>query len=584
MLRCPKCNRTYENESQKFCTRDGGRLIPVESAGFDPNSTVVAGQPKPFDPNATVVSQPPPQKAQSNAPQEAFDPNKTVVAPPPPPPQPSPDPNATLYSPPPQSSPDPNATLYSPPSPQTPSPQTPPPQPSPKEQNPQLFQTIASVSVPANPPAPPPANPPYDSTESVGQPSYPSTPSQHSYAPQQTPPPSAPQQPQTPQIPMPARYEAGGATSIDLKQPTSPVNQPSSSQGGQTSDDLGFQTNVGYQTEFGYQTDVDYRGAAPTSAQLQPPPGMEDMHTRVLSQTGNYNEAVQTVTPAVVPTKPPVAAPPKKKSKAFLFLGLGAIFLALFLVVGTAGVVIFLKPELIGMGKKEPGNVNNTNNTNGSANQANNNQTGQTNSNNSNTNNTNDNNNTNTNEIPPPPNSAQFVNSETNASGDLANHFAPFSFYYPQNWTKTPSPKGYFVEVIRKLPDGFPQEHFAASYYNSKGTLDADRVDFEKKVQESSAELAKVFPGYKKISEGETKVNGIAGYEFKFSGQIDDAKKGMVNFYGRMVFLPPGKDAEKNGVKLLMYGTSLAPEFQSMDDFGLKGELPVILNSFKLGQ
>ncbi len=40
MKRCPKCSRTFPDESQKFCTVDGGLLIsdPV----FDPNVTIRA--------------------------------------------------------------------------------------------------------------------------------------------------------------------------------------------------------------------------------------------------------------------------------------------------------------------------------------------------------------------------------------------------------------------------------------------------------------------------------------------------------------------------------------------------------------
>ena len=40
MKRCPKCNRTFPEESQKFCTVDGGLLI-TEPA-FDPNMTIRA--------------------------------------------------------------------------------------------------------------------------------------------------------------------------------------------------------------------------------------------------------------------------------------------------------------------------------------------------------------------------------------------------------------------------------------------------------------------------------------------------------------------------------------------------------------
>lgn len=40
MKRCPKCNRTFPDEHQKFCTVDGGLLI-TEPA-FDPNATIRA--------------------------------------------------------------------------------------------------------------------------------------------------------------------------------------------------------------------------------------------------------------------------------------------------------------------------------------------------------------------------------------------------------------------------------------------------------------------------------------------------------------------------------------------------------------
>ena len=40
MKRCPKCNRTFPDENQKFCTVDGGLLIGTPA--FDPNATMRA--------------------------------------------------------------------------------------------------------------------------------------------------------------------------------------------------------------------------------------------------------------------------------------------------------------------------------------------------------------------------------------------------------------------------------------------------------------------------------------------------------------------------------------------------------------
>src|SRR5215475_9970728 len=40
MKSCPKCNRTFPDEGQKFCTFDGGLLIAPQT--FDPNATIRA--------------------------------------------------------------------------------------------------------------------------------------------------------------------------------------------------------------------------------------------------------------------------------------------------------------------------------------------------------------------------------------------------------------------------------------------------------------------------------------------------------------------------------------------------------------
>src|SRR5688572_30573397 len=71
MRRCPKCNRTYSTDTQKFCTHDGGLLFTVqqeltETVQFD-SSKVRDAVAKPttrdlsehqtvaFDPEATIV-------------------------------------------------------------------------------------------------------------------------------------------------------------------------------------------------------------------------------------------------------------------------------------------------------------------------------------------------------------------------------------------------------------------------------------------------------------------------------------------------------------------------------------------------
>ena len=131
MKRCPKCNRTYSTDTQKFCTHDGGLLFTVQddlgqTVQFD-SSKVRPAVAKPttrdlneqqqaaFDPEATVVSsrvsdgtqqvrardtgslQPPPQTQYYGAP--ASEPNTGPVAPPPPVAAPAPPPAPPVAAP-----------------------------------------------------------------------------------------------------------------------------------------------------------------------------------------------------------------------------------------------------------------------------------------------------------------------------------------------------------------------------------------------------------------------------------------------------------------------------------------------------
>jgi hypothetical protein len=110
MKSCPKCNRTFPDEGQKFCTFDGGLLIAPQT--FDPNATIRAtsidlnaASERPTsrdlpDPNATMIESYPatvalprntgPTGAPTGAPNTADIAKPAPPPPPPPPPPPAP--------------------------------------------------------------------------------------------------------------------------------------------------------------------------------------------------------------------------------------------------------------------------------------------------------------------------------------------------------------------------------------------------------------------------------------------------------------------------------------------------------------
>lgn len=188
-----------------------------------------------------------------------------------------------------------------------------------------------------------------------------------------------------------------------------------------------------------------------------------------------------------------------------------------------------------------------------------------------------------------PPNSVKFENSASNLDGKLAEHYVDFYFYYPQSWQKNAKAgvpgAANFVEVERKLPPDFTQENLTVSWYESKGTVEADLAGkLPALIKEWDANFAKTLPEYQKVSEGKTTINGIDGYELRFKALSRGTEKGDLNIWGRVVFLPPGDEESTKGVTLLMLTTSLAPELQGVDDVGSKGELAMLLNTFTLGK
>jgi hypothetical protein len=279
--------------------------------------------------------------------------------------------------------------------------------------------------------------------------------------------------------------------------------------------------------------------------------------------------------PPVAPTMPAAATaavPAKKKSKLPLVLGILAVLLLLGIGGAVAAFFLIVKPRLQQLNPDQPVVARETKTPTASSPEV---------------------------SVPspevkpsepefvPPPDTTKFTNSAASLDGGLAEHYFDFSFYYPNSWL--PDPKagvagsGNFAKVERRLPPDFTQENFAVRWYESKGTYEADLPEFPKLVEQYNTGLAKAFPGYRKVSEGPTKINSLDAYELKWQGLSKGTEKGDLQLWGRVVFVPSGVAESHNGAVLTMFTTSLAPELSSIEDVGTRGEMPVILESFRFG-
>lgn len=266
-------------------------------------------------------------------------------------------------------------------------------------------------------------------------------------------------------------------------------------------------------------------------------------------------------------------AQPKKKSKLPLILGALALLLLLG-VSGIAAVFFFVvKPRLEGFRPEvvhdaPPPEVTNANTATENTNTATETVPEET-----------------PDEFVPPDDATKFANSKENLDGKLAEHYINFSFYYPKSWEKDPragvTGASNFVKVERRLPPDFTQENFAVGWYTSKGSYEADSPTFPQLVELLGESLSKNFPEYRKVSEGPTKINSLDGYEFRFVSLSKGTEKGDIQVWGRVVFVPTGVSGESAGATLIMLATSLAPELSGVEDVGAKGEMPVILESFR---
>jgi hypothetical protein len=279
------------------------------------------------------------------------------------------------------------------------------------------------------------------------------------------------------------------------------------------------------------------------------------------------------VTPAAAAVTPP-ARPPKKRSKLPLILGILFVLLLLGAGAVVAGYFFVLKPML----EAKRGAIVEPRHPKPTPVVATTPDVGKTKP-----------------EVPktepppysPPANAVQFVNSNANLTGKLAEHYVDFSFYYPKPWQKDPKSgvagATNFVRVERSLPPNYTLENFAVGWYSSAGSAEADRTTFARLAENLSAKFEKTIDNYRKVSEHETKVGPYDAYEFRFAGRSQPTDKGQFEIWGVAVFVPP-VDGGKDGVTLLMLATSLAPELTSVNDVGVKGQLPMMLESFRFGK
>lgn len=173
-----------------------------------------------------------------------------------------------------------------------------------------------------------------------------------------------------------------------------------------------------------------------------------------------------------------------------------------------------------------------------------------------------------------------YANMRAGRTGNLDKYYVDFSFDYPSSWKLDPDPAPSYVRVERMIGDQ-TSENFSVGWFGATGDARGNTQLLSKLVNQLAGQVSGNFPGWEKVSEGETSINGHDGYELRFKRDDSQVSAGQLAYWGRIVLLPSDKDGTR-GVSLIMLATAKADGVNGPEDVGEKGELPIVLNSFNL--
>lgn len=167
-----------------------------------------------------------------------------------------------------------------------------------------------------------------------------------------------------------------------------------------------------------------------------------------------------------------------------------------------------------------------------------------------------------------------WTNDRDRLLGDKRANFVPFTFRYPASWRVVEDGSGEtpnFVKVEHAAGNGITIENFAVGWYAGAG---ADEI-----AAAIEPQFAASFPNYARVADETTLIAGTASRGFRFQAVVE-AEGRAITFWGRVLARPV---EPARGILLVMFASELAPGIEGPGDLGRKGELPVILDSFRVG-
>ena len=176
-----------------------------------------------------------------------------------------------------------------------------------------------------------------------------------------------------------------------------------------------------------------------------------------------------------------------------------------------------------------------------------------------------------------------YTSSEEGLNDDLRPHYLPFSFRYPDDWTVTErgdSAGGKNFVKVEKGENGFTAENFAVGYMFATPGHESDPDLISQLLGQFEQQFSAQFPGFRRVGDDRLQLGGHQATGFRFTATVQTRERGRVQVFGRVLVVPVG---DGKGLSIIMLGTPVGSGLQSLDDLGVKGGIPVILRTFRIG-
>jgi hypothetical protein len=171
-----------------------------------------------------------------------------------------------------------------------------------------------------------------------------------------------------------------------------------------------------------------------------------------------------------------------------------------------------------------------------------------------------------------------YTNVKENLPSSLQPNFVAFRFDYPKSFSVQPQSDVNFVKIEKEAAagKGNTAENFAVGYaWFTPPDADSEAL-YDKLLDDLGKQLAGTFHNYKELKRQVEIVDVVKSRAALFQADFNNAAKTLI--WGKTIVVhPPGK---KNGVTILILGTSLSRDIKSADDLGVKGDTAEILRSF----